>query len=87
MDYKLDKVEQEFFESVERGEWHSNGNMDEEIKQYVEYVNNSTEQIKEHSITVDSEDLEMLKREAVIEGTPYQTLISSILHKYVNGTL
>ncbi|MFA6570007.1 MAG: hypothetical protein WCT77_02085 [Bacteroidota bacterium] len=61
--------------------------MDEEIKQYVEYVNNSTEQIKEHSITVDSEDLEMLKREAVIEGTPYQTLISSILHKYVNGTL
>jgi predicted DNA binding CopG/RHH family protein len=28
-----------------------------------------------------------LQREAVAEGLPYQTLISSILHKFVNGKL
>ena len=31
-------------------------------------------------------DLEMLKRRAVEEGLPYQTLIASILHKYVSGS-
>jgi predicted DNA binding CopG/RHH family protein len=28
----------------------------------------------------------MLKRRAVEEGLPYQTLIASILHKYVSGS-
>jgi predicted DNA binding CopG/RHH family protein len=31
-------------------------------------------------------DLEMLKRRAVEEGLPYQTLIASVLHKYVRGS-
>jgi predicted DNA binding CopG/RHH family protein len=29
----------------------------------------------------------MLKRRAAVEGIPYQTLIASVLHKYVSGTL
>jgi predicted DNA binding CopG/RHH family protein len=32
-------------------------------------------------------DLVRLQKRAVEEGLPYQTLISSILHKYVNGRL
>jgi predicted DNA binding CopG/RHH family protein len=32
-------------------------------------------------------DLDMLKRRAAEEGLPYQTLISSVLHKYVSGRL
>jgi predicted DNA binding CopG/RHH family protein len=31
-------------------------------------------------------DLEMLKRRAVEEGLPYQSLIASVLHKYVSGS-
>jgi len=31
-------------------------------------------------------DLEMIKRRAVEEGLPYQTLIASILHKYASGS-
>jgi predicted DNA binding CopG/RHH family protein len=87
MDYKLDDEELEFLESVKRGEWQSIENMEDEIRKYVEYAKNSLDQIQKLSITVDSEDLELLKRKAVIDGIPYQTLISSILHKYVNGTL
>lgn len=34
-----------------------------------------------------SDDVEGLKRIAVKEGLPYQTLISSILHKYVTQHL
>ncbi len=37
------------------------------------------------NIRLSSADLEMLKRRAVEEGLPYQSLIASVLHKYVSG--
>jgi predicted DNA binding CopG/RHH family protein len=37
------------------------------------------------NIRLSSADLEMLKRRAAEEGLPYQSLIASILHKYVSG--
>lgn len=39
------------------------------------------------SLRVDSMDLSELKREAIRLGMPYQTLICSILHRYVEGEL
>jgi predicted DNA binding CopG/RHH family protein len=33
------------------------------------------------------DDLRQIKKEAQIEGIPYQTLMSSIIHKYLNGNL
>jgi predicted DNA binding CopG/RHH family protein len=39
------------------------------------------------NIRISKFDLERLKRIAAIEGIPYQTLISSVLHKYVHRTL
>jgi predicted DNA binding CopG/RHH family protein len=38
------------------------------------------------NIRLSSADLEMLKRRAAEEGLPYQSLIASILHKYVSGS-
>jgi predicted DNA binding CopG/RHH family protein len=37
------------------------------------------------NIRLSTADLEMLKRRAAEEGLPYQSLIASVLHKYVNG--
>ncbi len=44
---------------------------------------------KNKSITfrVNAWDIERLKARALQEGMPYQTLLSSIVHKYVSGTL
>lgn len=39
------------------------------------------------NIRLSSRDLESLQRRAMAEGLPYQTLVSSILHKYVSGSL
>jgi len=39
------------------------------------------------NIRISSRDLESLQRRALEEGIPYQTLISSVLHKYVSGGL
>ena len=39
------------------------------------------------SLRVDGSDLGSLKDEANRLGVPYQTLVSSILHQYINGDL
>jgi len=39
------------------------------------------------SLRISSFDLEKLKEKANIEGVPYQTLINSILHKYITNQL
>jgi len=38
------------------------------------------------NIRLSSADLEMLKRRAAEEGLPYESLIASVLHKYVSGS-
>jgi predicted DNA binding CopG/RHH family protein len=37
------------------------------------------------NIRLSTADLEKLKRRAADEGLPYQSLIASVLHKYVSG--
>lgn len=39
------------------------------------------------SLRVDSNDLSLLRDEADRQGIPYQTLINSLIHRYVNGDL
>jgi len=39
------------------------------------------------NIRISSRDLASLQRRALEEGVPYQTLVSSVLHKYVSGGL
>lgn len=39
------------------------------------------------NIRLSSADLQALRARALQEGMPYQTLISSILHKYLSGAL
>jgi hypothetical protein len=40
---------------------------------------------KRVNIRISEKDLLALQKRAVHQGIPYQTLISSVLHKYVNG--
>jgi predicted DNA binding CopG/RHH family protein len=42
---------------------------------------------KSINLRVNSHDLNLLKQKADQEGIPYQTLISSILHKYLTDQL
>ena len=39
------------------------------------------------NIRLSSKDLEAIQKRALAEGLPYQTLISSLLHKYASGGL
>ena len=39
------------------------------------------------NIRLSSKDLRGLQKKALSEGIPYQTLVASIIHKYVEGRL
>lgn len=53
-------------------------------KQYAEAMFRKDARI---NIRLTSKDLRGLQSKALAEGIPYQTLIASILHKYVEGRL
>lgn len=42
---------------------------------------------KRVNIRISSFDLDLIQERASIEGIPYQTLMASVLHKFVNGRL
>ena len=84
---KLNKEEREILESVEKGEWKSVENLNEVIKQYQEYAKTTFQKDKRISIRISKKDLVNIQKKAIEEGLPYQTLISSVLHKFITGRL
>lgn len=85
--YKLDKEEKEILQSVEDGEWVSIPNIKSAIKRYATYARDTIKKDKRVNIRISNRDLEMIQRKAIEEGIPYQTLISSLIHKYISGRL
>jgi len=84
---KLSKQEKEIVESVERGDWRSVRGVKKQIKRYQDYAKATVRKDKRVNIRMSEKDLIHLQKKAVEEGLPYQTLISSVLHRYVNGRL
>ena len=87
MAVKLDKYEKDILESYENDEWTEVPDVKNEIKKHTAYAKSTTRKDKRVNIRMSQRDLESLQRKALEEGIPYQTLISSLLHKYVNGRL
>lgn len=56
-------------------------------KDLVENIIDAANEKKSISLRIKSNDLEQLKRRADAEGLPYQTLLSSIVHKFVTDQL
>ena len=83
----LDEEEKDILESYERGEWIPIKNPKAEIKKLRQYARNTLQKDKRINIRMSSKDLDQVQIIAVKEGIPYQTLISSIIHKYVAGYL
>ena len=85
--YKLDKEEQELLESIERGEWKSIKNLSAEKKRFQSYARATFAKNKRVNIRIAEKDLSAIQTKAVEDGIPYQTLMSSVLHKFVSGRL
>jgi predicted DNA binding CopG/RHH family protein len=87
MKTRLSKEEKEILSSFEKGEWVPVKNPSERRKALTEYARNTLKKDKRLNIRISERDLIELQRKAVKEGLPYQTYVSSILHKFVNGAL
>jgi predicted DNA binding CopG/RHH family protein len=72
---------------LERGEWQSVDNLKAEIKKHQQYARNTLRKDKRVNIRISSKDLEAIQAKAVEDGIPYQTLMSSVLHRFVSGRL
>jgi predicted DNA binding CopG/RHH family protein len=83
----LDEGEKDILESYERGEWVPMKNPGQEINKLQHYANNTLQKDKRINIRMSSKDLDQVQVIAAQEGLPYQTLVSSIIHKYVSGYL
>jgi len=86
-DLKLEQNELELLASYEQEEWLSLKNVEEQAAQYRAYARATFRKDKRVNIRISEKDLLDLQRRALREGIPYQTLISSVLHKYVTGAL
>ncbi len=85
--YNLDEEEKDILESYERGEWESVAELEKEKQRYAEYARSTLKKDKRINIRISQKDLESIQNIAIEEGIPYQTLISSLIHKYVTGKM
>ena len=84
---KLDPEEQELLEAFDSGALTQVAHVDSELKRHKEYATATFQKDARINIRISSKDLRLIQKRALSEGLPYQTLISSLLHKYVEGRL
>ena len=82
-----DDEEKKLITAYERGEFKPVKNQKAAKRTAVQAAKRYTRKDARINIRLSSADLEMLKQRAVEEGLPYQSLIASILHKYVSGSV
>lgn len=80
----LDKDEATLIAEYERGAFKPVKNQDRARREAMEAARRYTRKDARINIRLSTADLDMLKQRAAEEGLPYQSLIASILHKYVS---
>ena len=82
MKSKLDNYEKEIEKSMSQF-----SSVGDQKKALIENIIDKANAKKSISLRLKANDLELLKRRADSEGLPYQTLLSSIVHKFVSDQL
>ncbi len=80
----LDKDEEKLIADYERGAFRPVKNQVLARKDAMDAARRYTRKDARINIRLSTADLELLKQRAAEEGLPYQSLIASILHKYVS---
>jgi len=83
---KLSKEEKQLLKAIEAGEFESvltKKRRDE----LVSAAKDTVRKDKRINIRISNRDLKAVQLKASEEGVPYQTLVSSVIHKYISGSL
>lgn len=82
---KLDKEEKDLLKSFEDGEWSSIKAVSKKKKEFAKAAKYTAAKNKRINIRLSEKDLANLKAKSLEEGLPYQTLVASVIHRYVSG--
>lgn len=83
----LEVHEQALIDSIEADEWIPVKDKAEYITEAKKYAEATIRKDKRMNIRISERDMRNLKIVALEDGIPYQTLVSMILHKYLNSRL
>ena len=85
MKYLKINEEKELLESYENDEWVPVKDLDKKKVEYQLIARNTALKNRRINVRLSEKDLSNLKAKSLEEGLPYQTLVASIIHKYVAG--
>lgn len=84
---KLSRDEREILTAFERGALKSVVTSDAALRRYRDYARATLAKNRRVNIRMSATDLADIQVRAEEEGLPYQTLMASVLHKFVTGRL
>ena len=84
---KVDREEKEILEAYEGGDLKLSTPSKKEIARVKAMARNTFRKNRRVTIRLYDHDLKSIQKKAMEKGIPYQTLIASVLHKYVEGRL
>lgn len=87
MNYRLDAEEQAILDAFEAGELESVSGAKEQIVETQAIARQTLKKTKRVNLRMTERDFQLAHVRAAEEGLPYQTLLSSIIHKYLTGRL
>ena len=81
----LDVEEKELVRSIDKDEWQEIRDAGKYKRLAKDYAEATIRKDKRMNIRISERDLKNLKKRALEEGIPYQTMVSMILHKFLSG--
>ncbi len=84
---KYDREEHELIDAYERGSMKTTAPTRQEIAKIKSLARNTFRKDRRITIRVYEHDLKGIQKRAMEKGIPYQTLISGMIHQYVEGEL
>lgn len=84
---KLNKEEKEILSAYEEGKLKAATPSKREIAEVKAVAGNTLRKDRRVTIRLYDHDLRGIQKKALEKGIPYQTLISSMIHQYVEGAL
>jgi len=84
---KYDREEQSILDAYEKGDIHARPPSRTEINEVKNAAKNTFRKDQRITIRLYDHDLKGIKKKAMEKGLPYQTLVSGVIHQYVEGEL
>ena len=87
MKNQLDEEEKALLASIEKGEWEELPDIEQARLDYQKIAKETFNKKRKINLRLTERDAELAQIRALQEGMPYQTLLSSVIHKYLTGQL